>query len=139
MKVVLNSADVIKKRLNLEKDGLVQQFFTKACQKHMDKYVPFADGNLRNNYFLGRDYIKYNSPYAHYMWVGKVMGPNIPIIEEGLVVGWFSPKDKEKYYTGADITYHTGNTFSHWDRHMWDNEKEVVIRETLREMERLAK
>lgn len=139
MEIKFNSIDVIKRRLNLEEEGKVQKFFTKACQKHMDKYVPYGDGNLRNEIEIGTDYIKYKVPYAHYMHVGKVMGPNIPVIENGIVVKWFSPKDKLKYYTGADMVYHTANTFSHWDTHMWDIEKNVVIKETIREMERLAK
>ena len=139
MKVVFNSTDVIKRRLNLEEEGKIQKFFTKACQKHMDKYVPYGDGNLRNEIEIGTDYVKYKVPYAHYMYVGKVMGPNIPKIENGVIVGWFSPKDKPKHYTGADITYHTGNTFSRWDKHMMDVEKDILIRETIREIERLAR
>ena len=45
------------------------------------------------------------TPYAHYQFEGIVYGPNIPIIENGVIVGWFSPPNKQP--TGASIQYST--------------------------------
>ena len=45
------------------------------------------------------------APYAHYQYTGIVYGPNIPIIENGVIVGWWSPPNKQP--TGAQINYST--------------------------------
>ena len=102
----------------------------------MDKYVPLDEGGLAyDSRIIETDMIIYQSPYAHYMYEGKVMGPNIPIKENGIIVGWFSPKDKPKYYTGQDIDYSKsvarGHTFAgpHWAKRMWTAEKDEVIKE----------
>ena len=66
----------IKARLGIEPDGPngeVQAFLTDACYKHMDKYVPKDSGALRRTVSLTKKTITYNSPYAHYMYIGKTM------------------------------------------------------------------
>lgn len=119
--------------LGIEEGGEAHKFFTHTCRIHMDKYVPMANGDLAiNNVREETDRIIYASPYAHYMYEGKVMGPNIPIIENGIVVGWFSPKGKPKHYTGADIKYSTSQhsyAGKHWDKRMWSAEKDTVEKE----------
>lgn len=134
MKLVMKPTNVIKANLGLEPSGPVQAFFTAECAKTMDKYVPINQGNLASYYILDNNKIIYDQPYAHYMYEGLVMGPNIPIIEEGLVVGWFSPKGKPKYYTGEEIDYSNsvanGHEFAgpHWDERMWSAEKTDIIK-----------
>ena len=120
MQVKIQPTSVIKARLGIEPNGRVQRYFQKRCKDYMDKYVPREDGNLRKNVDLSNpNYIVYQSPYAHYMYEGKVMGPNIPKKNKaGRITGWFSPKGKKKHYTGASIVYHTGGTGPHWDRRM---------------------
>ena len=49
MPVKMKPISVIKARLGIEPNGQVQKFFTNTCYKHMDKYVPLDEGNLRNN------------------------------------------------------------------------------------------
>ena len=122
---------VIKARLGIEPGGKVQRFFTNACYKHMDKYVPMDTGDLRSNVMVSTNSITYKSPYAHYMYEGKVMGPNIPIIKNGVPfpVGYYSPKGRAKKYTGANINYHTAGTGPHWDERMKSAELNDVIRE----------
>lgn len=51
--------------------GRVQAFFTDACYKRMDKYVPMDTGDLRNIVDKGIDYITYEVPYAHYQYVNQ--------------------------------------------------------------------
>ena len=65
----------IKVRLGINPDGEAQAFLTNKCYKHMDKYVPAREGsyNLRTNVSLTKKTITYKSPYAHYMYIGKVM------------------------------------------------------------------
>lgn len=63
----------IKVRLGINPDGETQAFLTDACYKHMDKYVPKDSGALRRTVSLTKKTITYNSPYAHYMYIGKTM------------------------------------------------------------------
>ena len=123
----IKPTSVIKARLGIEPNGRVQRFLTETCYKHMDKYVPMDNGDLRRNVVLKADSITYQSPYAHYMYIGEVMGPNIPIKENGVIVGWRSPKGKPKHYTGAKIKYRVGG--SYWDRNMVTAEIGQVVQE----------
>lgn len=131
MKKVLNPISTIKARIGIEPGGRVQKFFTETCYRYMDKYVPLETGDLRSNVSLTTNSITYKSPYAHYMYEGKVMGPNIPLTQKGVPepIGWFSPKNKPKSYTGADITYHTAGTGHHWDERMKSADMNQVIKE----------
>lgn len=136
MPTVLPPINVIKADLGIQPNGPVQKYFTKRCADYMDQYVPFAEGQLAyDNRVIEDDKIIYQSPYAHYMYEGKVMGPNIPIKENGVIVRWISPKGKPKHYTGADIDYSKSiasghkNAGPHWDKRMWSAEKHNVIKE----------
>jgi len=131
VKVSLKPISTIKANLGIEPNGRVQKFFTSECAKAMDKYVPYRNGNL-SKYKIEGNYIIYNQPYAHYMYKGDAMGPNIPIKEDGIIVGWFSPKGKPKYYTGKKLSYHqsAGHEFAgpEWDKRMWSAEKDDIVK-----------
>ena len=136
MALKMKPTSVIKARLGIEPNGPVHTFFTKRCAEHMDNYVPYEEGHLAyTNRTIETDRIIYNSPYAHYMYEGKVMGPNIPIKEDGIIVGWFSPKGKPKHYTGKNIDYSKSIARGHtqagpyWDKRMWSAEKDDIIKE----------
>ena len=82
-----------------------------------DPLIPFRQGSLRNsvNYPQGiyGGEIEYNTPYAHYQYMGDVYGPNIPIRDtEGNITGWWSPP--KKHPTGRKLQYHTAGTGDHW-------------------------
>ena len=118
MKILRPNA--IKTRLGLDPNGKAQSYFTNLCYKYMDKYVPLDTGDLRSNVILTNKSITYNSPYAHYMYEGKVMGPNIPLTKKGVAkpIGYYSIKNRPKEYTGQSINYHTSGTGPHWDERM---------------------
>ena len=128
---ILKPISTIEVRLGIDPNGKVQRFFTETCYKYMDKYVPMETGDLRSNVVLTTKSIRYKSPYAHYMYEGKVMGPNIPIMEKGVdrPVGYYSPKNKPKRYTGADIHYHTSGTGPYWDERMKSADMGQVVKE----------
>lgn len=132
--VKLKPTSTIKARLGIQPNGRVQKFFTATCAKHMDQYVPYDEGNLALYKIEGTNII-YDQPYAHYMYKGKVMGPNIPIKENGIIVGWFSPKGQPKHYTGEDIDYSKSKARGHkyagpyWDKRMWSADKDKIIKE----------
>ena len=140
---MLKNISEIKTTLGINPNGKVQKYFTQLCYNHMDKYVPMNVGNLASNVELGIDYIEYKSPYAHYMYEGKVMGPNVPIFQKGVKqpIGYFSPI-KPKYYTGEDINYSTDKhplASSHWDKKMVSAEKDQLVKELQRYVDRGVK
>lgn len=132
--VKLEPAGVIIKDLGLDKNGRVQKFFTNTCRRYMEPYVPKDSGNLRDNVEETSNSVIYNSPYAHYQYMGLAMGPSIPIMKNGIAIGFYSPKGKSKYYTGKSLKYHGGGG-AYWDKRMWSAHKDQVINETQKYME----
>ena len=104
MPVKMKPTSVIKVRLGLEPNGRVQKFFQNTCYKHMDKYVPKRDGNLREQVDLSDpNYIVYEMPYAHAQYVGKT--------------------------TGEVRNYTTPGTGPYWDKRMVSAEIQDVVKE----------
>ena len=122
---------VIKTKLGINAGGEAHAYFTERCATHMDKYVPATNElNLASSERHTADEIIYPGPYAHYMYEGKVMGPNIPIIENGIITGWWSKAPK--YYTGEEIQYSKEThplATSHWAEKMWSAEREDIEKE----------
>ena len=135
VEVKMMPTSVIEAKLGIQPMGPAHAYFTEKCAEHMDKYVPYREGDLAyNTMYKTVDEIHYTAPYAHYMYEGKVMGPNIPIKQNGVIIKWFSRKPK--YYTGADIDYsqsqaQPGHEYAgpHWDKRMWSAEKDEVVKE----------
>jgi hypothetical protein len=80
---MLKPISEIKMNLGIEPNGRVQKFFTATCAKHMDRYVPADNYNLRETVILNgeptsnvkTDTITYTQPYAHAQYVGYTTGP----------------------------------------------------------------
>lgn len=96
----------------------VHKTFEKMCVP----YVPMDEGILVSTTQVTPEYVRYTQPYAHYMYVGEVYGPNIPMKDkDGNIIGWRSPKDKDKYPTGRQIHYNTEKHMlasKEWDKAM---------------------
>ncbi len=105
MPVKMKPVSKIKARLGLEPNGRVQKFFTNTCYKHMDKYVPMDEGNLRTIVDIQPKSITYESPYAHAQYVGYTKGPVNP------------------------ENYTTAGTGPYWDRRMVSAEMDDVVKE----------
>ncbi len=89
--------------------------------KKCDPYVPMQEGTLAQTVDVTPDGVTYNQPYARYQYYGEVYGPNIPIIENGIIVGWFSPPNQKKHPTGRSINYSKEKhplATSFWDKAM---------------------
>lgn len=106
MAVKLKPTSIIKTRLGIEPNGRVQKFFTNTCYKHIDKYVPKDEGNLRTIVDIQADSITYESPYAKYQYYG--------MREDGSRV--------VKNYT-------TPGTGTYWDKRMVSAEMQDVVKE----------
>ena len=106
MPIKLKPTSVIKARLGLEPKGKVQQFFTNTCYKHMDKYVPMDQGDLRTIVDIQANYIVYDSPYAEYQYHGM-----------------------RKDGTHVVEHYTTPGTGTYWDKRMVSAEIDDVVKE----------
>ncbi len=106
MPVKMKPTSVIKARLGLEPNGRVQKFFTETCYKHMDKYVPKEDGNLRTIVTMQPDSITYESNYAEYQYYGM-----------------------RKDGTHVVKNYTTPGTGPYWDKRMVSAEMQDVVKE----------
>lgn len=106
MLLKMKPTSVIKANLGIEPNGRVQKFFTNSCYRHMDKYVPMDEGNLRINVTIDNNSITYESPYARYQYYG--------MREDG---------------TRQVQNYTTPGTGPHWDKRMWSAEQNEVIEE----------
>ena len=106
MPVKLKPTSEIKAHLGLEPNGRVQKFFTNTCYKHMDKYVPQDNGDLRTIVDIQPDSITYESNYAEYQYYG--------VRKDG---------------THVVKNYTTPGTGTYWDKRMVSAEIEDVVKE----------
>lgn len=78
-------------------DSMILQYAT--------PFTPMQSGALIQSALrgtvIGSGWLVWDSPYAHYLYEGRVMGPNIPLADDG---GFFSRGPK--YYTGQMLTFH---------------------------------
>lgn len=127
--VNVNTTKLAKEFEALKDDNVmyeIHDLFAKMC----DPYVPMQEGVLSQSVQIHKDSINYAGPYAHYMYVGEVYGPNIPIIEDGIVVGWFSPPGQKKKPTGREIQYDKEKhplASKEWDKAMMDAKGDVFL------------
>ena len=106
MPVNMQPTSKIKAKLGLEPNGRVQKFFTNTCYKHMDKYVPMDEGNLRTIVDIQDDWIMYEMPYAKYQYYG--------MREDG---------------SHIVRNYTTAGTGRYWDKRMVSAEMKDVVKE----------
>lgn len=124
----------LKKKLGVNPGGHVQKAVDKAVIRVCEPYVPFDEGVLAGSANtatkIGSGEVVYDTPYAHYLYYGEVYGPNMPITENGVIVGYYSIKDSKKNPTGEKLKYSTEKNpqaGSHWfDRAMADHKDEVL-------------
>lgn len=81
-------------------DGKVHQYLTQRTAHYMDRFVPYGEGGLRINNKVAKDYIEYQSPYAHYQYRG------ILYVDPVTGSSW-ARKDTTKVPTGKPLRPHT--------------------------------
>lgn len=93
-----------------------QRLLTEQVLADCTPLVPFRQGALQSSASIGvnADEIMWNTPYAHYLYEGKVYGPNIPIYDKitGELTGFCSPPSKKP--TGKQLEYHHLGATDHW-------------------------
>lgn len=90
VKVNVSVASIMAKR-GLGRSNRVRKFIASEVKRLSDPYVPMQSGRLKNGAYISPDgsTLTYRGPYAHYHWVGEVMGGRAP-----------------KHYTGRAIQHH---------------------------------
>ena len=114
--IVLKGFDANKTINRLVDNPRVGIKMAETTAKFMRKYVPEDSGTLADSYITRPWEIHYLQTYAHYMFNGKVYGPNLPITKGGAVLGWYSIKNATKYPTGKPLQYTKPLATAHWDR-----------------------
>lgn len=104
MGVKLQPTSTIMSSIGIEPNGRVQKFFTNACYKAMDKYVPKDNGDLRTIVDIQADKIVYESEYALYQYKG--------VREDG---------------THQVNNYTTPGTGPYWDKRMVSAEMDSIV------------
>ena len=93
----------------------VGRLFAEMCEP----YIPESSGALINSVKVTKNYVSWNTPYAHYQYTGMVYGPNFPITDgDGNIVGWYSRRGQKKKPTGARLEYKKPLATDHWDKAM---------------------
>lgn len=113
-------------QFGLERGGRVQRAIDQSVIDYCQPYVPASpdrtlEFSAQAATQIGSGQVVWDTPYAHYQYVGIVYGPNIPIIQDGVLMGWFSPPGRKKYPTDRQLTYDTAQNpmaGSHWFERM---------------------
>ena len=106
------SPDDILRKFGLEEGGRVQQTIDQKVIDYCQPYVPASpdrtlEFSAQVSTEIGSGQVIWNTPYAHYQYMGIVYGPSIPILdpETGVLTGWFSPPGRPKHPTNRELTY----------------------------------
>lgn len=125
----MNFVGIERRLANLADDKTMTEIH-QAFARYMEPYVPMDEGMLAHNVTVTPQYVGYNQPYAHYQYTGIVYGPNYPITENGEIVGYYSPPNKQP--TGAALHYSTEKhplATHHWDKRMMEDKGDAFTAE----------
>lgn len=124
IEISLDSKQTMLSRRGL--DGRVQQFFTAECARCMDPYVPMQQGMLKNKREIGPNYVQYNSPYAHFHFIGLLM---LGVKSGG---AWAKSGEPKRYASPPkEMQYHGApKRGPHWEKRMWVDKGHQIMRKT---------
>lgn len=140
--VKFGNMDKFNSLINVEQNARVKTAIHSNLKTRVDPYTPMKEGPLSQGARVDKDGVHYSQVYAWYQYMGEVWGPNWPIMQNGVIVGWRSPKGKgSKHPTGRHLNYskekHALAT-DHWNQAMYrdhkdefDQECEDIIRREL--------
>lgn len=98
---------------------LAQKWLTQQVANDCDEFIPFRNGGLRSSLTfpegLEGGILEYNTPYAHYQYMGEVyVNPRYNAsgyqTADGVWHGWKGPKVP----SGRHLKYYEPNTGDHW-------------------------
>ena len=142
VKIEMKPTKQIVKRLGLDSNGDVQKQFTNIVNNRITRYMPAGPQavlSTKLKRITSPTEIEVAGPYAHYQYKGEVWGPNIPRIENGVVVGYWSPIIK--YPTGRKLKYSKAyNKLAGplWDKRLMAAEGKAIQADLQRYIDRKA-
>lgn len=129
----IKPTDLLLKERGLNNMGKVQKFIDSECIRLMKPYTPFRTGILEKmatvGTVIGSGEIYQSTPYARYLYYGVVYGPNIPIYENGILVGFRSPP--KKHSMGREMKYDKSahpQAGKMWFERMKTNHKNEILK-----------
>lgn len=138
--LTMKDANQIIKDKGLAPDGDVQKQFTNIVNRRITRYMPAGPQavlSTKSKRIKSPTEIEVVAPYAHYQYKGEVWGPNIPRIENGVVVGYWSPPIKHP--TGRKLKYSKAyNKLAGplWDKRLMAEEGDAIVADLQRYMDR---
>ena len=131
--------DSLLARCGFEKGGPVQCLIDQRVIDYCQPYVPASpdrtlEFSAQASTEIGEGMVVWNTPYAHYQYMGIVYGPNIPIFDKdtGTLLGFFSPPGKKKHPTDKKLTYDKAQNplaGPHWVERMKADRMSDIVRE----------
>ena len=100
----------------LENDSAFWTYAASEWHRLYAPYVPFESGTLRDSVTIAPNTITHTAPYAHYQYAGEVYGPNYPITQNGVQVGYYSTPNRPKHPTGKRLKYNNPKAAAKWDQ-----------------------
>ena len=140
----MNPVHKILKDKGLDPGGDAQKFHTANVLKRIKRYMPFVSGMTYKvtvaQTDISRPYIITNTPYAKYLFYGKVMvDPKTGAAGFMTSEGWRSRKDVTKVLTGRKLQYNTRknpNAGPRWDRALVAAEGKAITADLQRYIDR---
>ena len=142
IQIKMKPTEQIVKRLGLDATGDVQKQFTNIVNRRITRYMPAGPQavlSTKLKRIKSPTEIEVDAPYAHYQYKGEVWGPNIPRIENGVVVGYWSPPIKHP--TGRKLKYSKAyNRLAgpFWDKRLMAAEGKAIVADIQRYIDRKA-
>lgn len=123
--------DGILAKRNLGPSGAGPMLFAEKVHALMAPYAPMSGGAAahfgnRASFVPVRKRVRivYPGPYAHYLYIGKAMGPAFRL-KSG---EWRSPKGKPKHYNGRSLNYSGAPMRGpEWDKRMMRERRHDVV------------
>ena len=120
----------VDKIVNMRDNDEFWKFAAYDWHRLYSPYVPRLHGYLMDAVEITPKQIVHVQPYAHYLYVGEVYGPNFVIKKGGVVVGYRSPEHKEP--TGRPINYSTAFNelaSAEWDKAAIPTQYDTLIKD----------
>lgn len=135
--VYMNDISMILSKRGLEPGGRVQKKFTMDVRKFCEPYVPMKSKALINNVPYGKnyEYFTYESPYAHYMYKGKLM------IDPATGSSYTKKGNQKVYKTPSQDLKYNGAPMrgKYWDKRMWADNGEKIVQSIQKYVDRGGK
>lgn len=146
IKIKMKPTEQIIRRLGLDTAGDVQRFHTANVLKRIKRYMPFVSGMTYKvtvaQTDINRPYIITDTPYAKYLYHGKVMvDPQTGAAGFRTPEGWRSRKGCVKVLTQRNLVYNKSKNpqaGAHWDRTLSAMEGNAMVADLQRYIDRKA-